>query len=253
MEWIAGVLGDPWLLLLIVTTLAVGSFAKGITGIGLPIFAVPLLATIIGVEHAVVVLVLPSLVSNLWLLHTHRATAPQSKKLFIFLIFGAIGGAIGTWLLAVANERLLMLLLALWLAVYLYVLLTRSDYRLPRPRTLAPFFGLVAGTVQGATGVSAPIIAPFLTGIGLQRDAFVFAIALSFTVFSTAQIAAMGHYGLFTPSRLLEGLAALVPTMLALELGIRLGRRINAATFRRVLIAVFVVMEIRLVHEALTG
>lgn len=253
MEWIAGVLDDPWLLLLIVGTLAVGSFAKGITGIGLPIFAVPLLATVIGVEHAVVVLVLPSLVSNLWLLHAHRETAPESKKLVVFLMFGAVGGGIGTWALAVTDERILMLLLAVWLAVYLYVLLTRPDYRLPRPRTLAPIFGLAAGAVQGSTGVSAPIIAPFLTGIGLERSAFVFAIALSFTVFSIAQIAAMLHYGLFTGERLVEGVAALIPTMLALELGIRLGRRIGAAAFRRVLIGVFVLMEIRLVYEALAG
>jgi hypothetical protein len=53
--------------LLVVALLAIslGSLIKGITGMGLPLFAVPALASLTTVEEAVVLLVFPSLGANL--------------------------------------------------------------------------------------------------------------------------------------------------------------------------------------------
>jgi len=106
MPFLEAVALDPAQLALIFFALGLGSLAKGVTGIGLPLIAVPLLAAFIGVEHAVVLMVVPGLVSNGWLLWVHRGAAPPFAKLRAFMFFGVLGGIAGTWLLAVASRRL---------------------------------------------------------------------------------------------------------------------------------------------------
>jgi len=240
-------------LALVVAALSIGSFAKGVTGIGLPIVVIPLLAAFIGVEAAVVILVLPSLASNLWLIWIHRRAAPSFRRLGVFLALGLVGAVGGTWLLALSSERLLSLLLALWLGIYLVLLARKVPFRLPEHPALAPAFGLAAGALQGATGISAPIIAPYLTGIGLVKESFVFAITLAFTVFAFAQLVATVHYGLLTPTRLAESAAALAPVALFLPLGIRVGRRLSRRGFERALFLLLIVMDLRLLYDGLWG
>ncbi|GAB4150038.1 MAG: TSUP family transporter [Sphingomonadales bacterium] len=244
---------DPLQLLLIFAAIALGSLAKGVAGFGLPLVAMPILAAIIGVEHAVVVMTLPSLVSNGWLVWANRHAAPPAKTLALFLVAAMLGGVVGTWLLAVVSEQALMLVLALWLAVYLAMLAWKPDFRLPWPQAFAPVFGICAGALQGATGISAPIVASYLSGIGLAKDGFVFSLALAFTLIAVSQGGAMLHYDLFTATRLFEGLAALVPVMVFLRIGVRWGRSISVDLFRKIMMLLFFILEGRLIYAGLWG
>lgn len=238
-------------LVLIFFALGVGSFAKGVTGIGLPLFAIPLLANFIGVERAVVIMVVPSLVSNVWLIWVHRHAAPPAAQTRTFLIFGVLGGLVGTWLLAVTSARVLTLMLALWLGIYLVAMIARPQFRLSHPRASAPPWGFIAGAVQGATGMSAPVVAPFLSSLGLVKGAFVFSIALAFSLLSVAQVVGMVHFNLFTPDRLLHGLIALVPVAIFLPVGIRWARHLSPVAFQRALLATLVVLELRLLYDGI--
>ena len=55
-------------LAVVIAALLVGTLGKAITGFGLPLFAVPAMAAFIDVQTAVVVMVLPSTLSNVWLM-----------------------------------------------------------------------------------------------------------------------------------------------------------------------------------------
>ena len=52
-------------LLIIAVALGVGGATKGLTGLGLPMVAVPVMAGFLGVERAVLIMILPVLVLNL--------------------------------------------------------------------------------------------------------------------------------------------------------------------------------------------
>ena len=71
--------------------IGIGALAKGITGVGLPILAVPVLASFTSVEEAVVLMVLPSIAANGWLVVTHRKWAVLREHRG-FLLFGLAGG-----------------------------------------------------------------------------------------------------------------------------------------------------------------
>jgi uncharacterized membrane protein YfcA len=240
------------LLAVALLALGIGSLAKGITGVGLPILGVPLLASFTSVEEAVVLMVLPGIAANTLLVITHRKWQLLRQHTG-FLLAGFAGGLLGTWLLSQLDDRWLKLVLAAWLGVYLVQFVSgRAHERYFSGRGgLGPALGLAAGTIQGACGISAPIVAPYFHANGLVREAYAFATGFAFLLFSGAQIAAMTEMDLLTPDRLTIGLLVVAPTLLFTHWGIRLARRISDKVFHRILLVLFVAMEVKLVVDVL--
>jgi len=232
--------------------ICIGSLAKGITGVGLPILAVPLLASFTSVEEAVVLMVLPGVAANGWLVATHRRWSVLRKHLG-FLLGGLAGGLFGTWLLAILDDRTLKLILAVWLGIYLLQYFSAWSFEryFSGHGRLGPVLGLAAGIIQGASGISAPIVAPYFHANGLVRESYAFATASAFLLFSGAQIAAMGSLQLWTRERLIIGLAVVVPTLIFTQIGIRLSRKMSDRTFHRILLTLFIAMEVKLLMDIL--
>ena len=239
------------LVAIVLLAISLGSLVKGVTGIGLPLLAVPAIATLASVEEAVIVMIIPILGSNLWLVATHRRFATMLREFWPFLAAGTVGGVIGTHLLVALDERWLKLALAAWLALYLlqHFFGNLLHFLFHARGLAATFVGLAAGTIQGATGVSAHIVAPFFNGRNLRTDAYAFLVACAFLSFSVAQLVAAFGNSLLTPQRAILGLVALAPTLLFTEVGIRIAPRIPAIVFQRLLLTLFLLMEIKLIVD----
>lgn len=241
--------------LVVVALLAIssGALIKGMTGLGLPLIAVPAIASFTSVEEAVVLMIIPTFGSNLWLVVSHRRFARLLKAHSLFLVAGFIGGIFGTFALAMVDDRWLKLMLAIWLAVYLLQFAFGNFLRamFQAQGAGAAVVGLTAGTVQGATGVSAHIVAPYLHGRNLRAQAYAFLIAFAFLTFSFAQLATATSTQLFTPERLVIGLIALLPTLVFTRVGIAFAGKISESAFQKILISVFLLMEIKLLADVL--
>lgn len=235
--------------------LAIGAFAKGATGLGLPFLAMPLLSQFFGVEHAVAIMVLPGVYSNGWLVWVHRRHAGALRNMRGFLIIGVIGGIAGTWFLSAADSSILMLCLAAALGGYLIFHFFNPHFRLSPAlnRILAPPIGFAGGAVQGISGVSAPIIAPYVHALDLSKNEYVLGVAAAFTAFGIAQIISLFYFGVLTPARLAQGAFALIPVLLFLNLGIRFADRIDKKTFENIVIFIFILLEIKLIYDGLSG
>jgi uncharacterized membrane protein YfcA len=61
----------------------------------------------------------------------------------------------------------------------------------------------------------------------------------------------MFRLDLLTPERVIVGLIAVVPTLLFTQLGIRWSRNVSEATFHRILLTLFVAMELKLLVDIL--
>jgi uncharacterized membrane protein YfcA len=242
-------------LVVIVAAIAVGAFVKGATGGGLPQLAIPVMAVFLGVEHAVVVMAIPGVVANGVLVWSHRAEARHTRHLPAMIAAGVVGSVIGTMLLHSLDGRVLSGVLALVIICYIVLSLLRPGFTLPAAVTRigsAPV-GLVAGGLQGATGISRPLLTTWLHGFGLPPRAYVFALSSLFFVFSSVQAVTLAGVGLYTPTRLLESLLALVPILLALPLGVRAARRLSALTFQRVVLVLLAASVVSLIHDTFTG
>jgi uncharacterized membrane protein YfcA len=238
----------------ILLTIAIGATMKGITGLGLPIFAIPALALFVPVDVAVVVMALPSLIANAWLIVVHRRHLPMMKAHRPFLALGFVGALIGTWFLAKLDDSALRVLLATWLGVYLFQLFTgkaRSDLFAGKAGFAGPL-GLAAGTLQGATGISAPVIAPYFHAHGLTLSAYAFAVASTFALLSAGQLAAMAGVDLMSPALFGYSVIATITTMIFLPVGVRLARHLTREAFDRILPVLFVLIEVKLIYDIVT-
>lgn len=239
------------LVVVALTAIAIGALIKGMTGLGLPLIAVPVIATFASVEEAVVLMIIPTFGSNLWLVATHRRFAYLLSTYLPFLLAGLVGGIAGTFLLTAIDDRWLKLTLAVWLAVYLVQFVFGNILRMffHAKGAMAAAVGFTAGTIQGATGISAHIVAPYFHGRKLAPDAYAFLIACAFLTFSGAQLVTATGTQLFTADRFVIGMIALLPTLVFTQAGIGLAGKISDAVFQKILIAIFVLMEIKLIAD----
>lgn len=240
-------------LAVILSAIGLGAFVKGVTGAGLPQISIPVIAIFLGVERAVVIMAIPGVVTNMWMMWDHRAAVGQTRDLPVLLVAGTVGTVVGTMGLTLLDPALLGLALATVGALYVVLRLVRVEVLLtPRlTRVASPPLGLFAGLLQGSTGVSGPLVTTYLAAYRLPRAPFVFSIVTLFNVFSIAQVVALIGLGLYTPSRVIESLLALIPIALLLPLGSRYATRLSQERFERYLFGLIALSVIVLTSTSL--
>jgi uncharacterized protein len=241
-------------LLVIVAAMAIGSFVKGATGAGLPQLAIPVMATFIGVEAAVVIMAIPGIVSNTWLLWTYRRNYKNTRDLPALLATGTVGAIVGTVLLDSLDEDVLSLVLAGIIVLYTIAFFASPDLRLPRnvTRYASPAVGLGAGLLQGATGISGPLVTTYLHGYRLEKETFVLSITTIFQFFALVQTVTLLAVGLYTTERFAFSVLSLLPIMAMLPLGARFTSRLSRKTFDRIVLALLLAAAVKLFYDGLS-
>jgi len=242
-------------LAIVLAAIAVGSFFKGATGIGLPIIAIPTLAAFLGVQHAVVVITIPTFISNVWIVWRYRRMAAGIPHLPISLVAAAIGTAAGAFVLAALTDTALLWLLVVWIAAYLLNLAVNPGFRLEgrMAKYLSPVIATIAGVSQGATGISGPVVATWIHSYRLQAQVYVFAVSIMFLVIAFVHLVAVSGIGLMHQERLWQGVLAIVPSLLFVQIGMWTTPYISPKWFNRIVNAIVIAMEVKLIWQVLEG
>lgn len=234
-------------LALIFASIGAGAICKGITGMGLPLIAIPLLATFLEVPHAIAITIVPSVVSNGWQAVSYRSARGAVDFLPRILVASAIGVVVGTLFLKTAPGPLVFRTLGVMLLAFVILRLVRPLFVLPRDRarrvSLPAFLG--AGVLQGAIGVAAPVVVTFLNAMQLDRPAYIFVISMLYFCLATIQLGSYAAAGLITPMYLAESVFALLPLACFMPLGAWIGRRIDARMFNYAILAIISLMALR--------
>jgi hypothetical protein len=239
---------------LVLLVIAVAYTVKGVSGMGGPLLAVPFIASLTSVEHAVVVLSLANMVSNGWLLWEHRAGAKGTGFVMIpFLAVGTLAVIAGTWLLTEIDDRILSVVIAVVIAAYIWRYFADPEFGLEKEtaRRIAAPMGLLGGALLGATGTAGPLIMTYLHSVRMSRASFIHMMSLTFSVFGLIQLTTLVVLGAFTPERTTQAVWAVLPVVAVTALGIRIGRLINQKTFERVVLVLLGFAAVRLLWSAL--
>jgi len=222
-------------LALILAAVAVVFFAKGMTGVGGPLLAVPVVAAFTSVEFAVAVIAIPTLVANVWLLLQTRDAASSVRRYLVpMLIAGTVGVLLGVLLLISVDDRWLSLMLALVVIAYIIWYLANPTFQLSEQaaQRLAAPVGFIGGGIHGATGTSAPVFATYTHSLNLPRSGFVFAVTVPFAVLGTALIVSLAAVDAYDRERVVAGLIAIIPVVIVTPIGARLGERMSQKAFQ---------------------
>lgn len=235
-------------LIVLVLGLGVAGVAKGISGMGLPLIATPILAGVFGARMAVTIVTIPIFAANSLLLTQGFRRRGLLRGITPFLAASATGTAIGTLLLAQLDQKLFAILIAAMVAVFLFGgdRLLGDDPAALRARILGPLVCFVGGVLQGTTSIASPLVGSYFHAQRMPPPDFVFVLAAIFELNSIVQLIGYSLQGLYTPEIVALGLVAVVPTLIALAAGIYFRGRLDVVWFRRFIVALVVVSVVNL-------
>ena len=225
--------------ILIGATFLLAGLVKGVIGMGLPTVAMGLLALALPPAEAAAILVVPSLVTNVWQLLAGPRFAALARRLWPMMAAVLLGTIAGAGVLAGNVAGLAKIGLGIALIVYAVVGLAgiRLSVAARHEAWLGPLVGAITGLVTGATGVFVIPAVPYLQAIGLEKDELIQALGLSFTVSTVALAIGLLRVDAWQMGSVWISLLALVPALIGMQAGTWLRQRIAAATFRRVFFA----------------
>jgi uncharacterized membrane protein YfcA len=186
----------------IIFTFLLAGIVKGAIGLGLPTVSVGLLGLVMAPAQAAALLVVPSLVTNVWQLAAGPRFGPLARRLGTMMVGICLGSWAGVGLLTA--DRSGHATTALGLALAAYAIVGLSGMRLAVPARaepwISPAIGAITGLVSGATGVFVIPAVPYLQALDLEKEELVQALGLSFTVSTTALAIGLAQAGAFQPA-----------------------------------------------------
>jgi uncharacterized protein len=221
--------------LFIAIIFVVGGITKGVIGLGLPVVAMGLLALVMAPVDAAALLVLPSIVTNVWQMLAGPSLRPIAVRLWPMMIGVCLGTWAGAGLIDGAHARHGTALLgaALFLYAVAGLVSVRFTARRDQEPWLGPLTGAVTGLVTAATGVFAIPAVAYLQAIGLEKEELVQALGLSFTVSTLALSVNLAQAGALKASIAGPALAALALSCAGVWIGQAVRLRLTPATFKR--------------------
>lgn len=223
------------LLSIVAVIFLLAGFVKGVVGLGLPTVAVGLLGLFMPPLQAAALLIVPSLVTNVWQLLVGGRFVWLLRRLWLMLAGIVVGTLLGArWLSGDDSEQASA---ALGAALIVYALLGLAAVKLSVSaqveKTLSPLIGLATGLVTAATAVFVIPAVPYLQALSLEKDELIQALGLSFTVSTIAMAVGLAQGGALHMGGGAISLMALVPALGGMFLGQWLRTKISAVLFRR--------------------
>ena len=219
-------------LLVILVAVVIGSIAKAVTGMGLPLIAIPIASLFIDVDTAIVVIAFPNVLANAVLASKERHSYPQTRDLPTLAIVGVIGAIGGTLLLVNIPETPLVVAVIVAIVGYIVLFFAHPDLRTSpaRSKRLAPLVGLVAGVFQGAVGISGPIVGSWIHSYRLTRSAHILSVTTLFFITGLAQLVVLISTGELS-GRVAATLLACIPVFASIPIGTRLRNKVSGRGF----------------------
>lgn len=229
-------------LTIVLVAVIVGAVVKAVTGMGLPLIAIPIAALFVDLDDAVVTIAFPNLLANGVLAVRERSHLGETRDLPTLAFTGVLGAVVGAIAFVSLPDEPLVMLLIVAIVGYVVAFFAKPDLRVgpERSRRLAPAVGTVAGLFQGAIGISGPIIGSWIHSYRLPRGAHILSVTSLFFVSGTAQFVVLAASGELA-GRVSASLLACIPVLASIPVGAWLRSRVSARGFDLAVIGVLLV------------
>jgi len=214
---------------------ALAGFIKGVIGLGLPTISMGLLAIVMPPIEAAALLILPSLLTNVWQMVAGPSLPSTIRRLWPMMLAVCLGTWAGMGLMTGGHARYGTVLLGVALAAYALTGLAAVRFTMPKQREplYGPLTGGITGLITAATGVFVIPAVPYLQAIGLEKEDLVQALGLSFTVSTVALSVNVAQAGALNVSIAGLTIGALAISCVGMWVGQTLRQQLAPAVFRR--------------------
>ena len=226
---------EPVLLIWVGAVFLLAGMVKGTIGLGLPSISLGLLAATMDLKLAMILLLAPNVITNLWQAFVGGHFMMLLKRLWLFLLCAAVAIWLGSAALELVDAKALGALLGLLLVVYALLGLLRPPLSLPARHEIwaGPLVGGINGVLTGLTGSFVVPGVPYLQALGLTRDQLVQAMGMLFMASTLGLGVSLGGRNMLSLDLLLLSGACALPALLGMVIGQRLRDRLSEAAFKK--------------------
>ena len=241
---------DTVTIIAILVAFALGGILKGATGAGAPVVTIPVIAAFYDVRIAVIIMVVPNLLTNIGQLYQFRKTILPSFFTVSFALGGGIGAFIGTILLANLSIKILTLSVAFIVIIYILLKLIVPSWKLiyEKAAKLVFIMGTAGGVLQGAAGLSAPISITFLNAMKLERNQFIPTISVYFGVMSIFQMPTLYYYDFLNFEIIAASLISTVVLLSFMPLGSWVAKSVSKENFDKITLILLAFIALRIIY-----
>lgn len=240
-------------ILIIAGTFLLAGAVKGVVGMGLPTVALALLTVTIGLKDAIILMLVPSLLTNIWQAisggHVIKLISRLSGML-IAIIFGVI---LGSYIFQFSKISYLSALLGVLISLYAAfgffspqrTLSTQTE------RFASPLVGLINGVLTGLTGSFVVPSVPYLQSLEMKRDEFIQSMGIIFTISTLMLLINFSGYRLISFELGLASTLAVLPAVIGMIVGQNIRNRLSDKVFRRVFLWSLLIVGLFITYRSL--
>ncbi len=245
-------LGAPTLVV-IALAFFVGGISKGVTGMGLHLVAVPVMASTIDPRIAIAMMLAPSVTANGWMVIRGGRFREVLGRFWPLLPCMVIFTLLGAQLLVRVDAKVASLLLGAAVILFCLTQITPLNVRVSRrhERWAGPAAGTLAGVMGGTTNFFSPPLAAYLVALKLPKELFVASITFFFLVTAAPLQGSLAVSGVLTLEIVAASAIAAIVVQAGVFAGIAIRGLVGQATFQRVLVAVLLLIAFNLVRRGL--
>ena len=223
------------LIIFVVFVYILAGFVKGVVGVGLPTISLAMLATVLGLKEAMLVLLAPSLITNLAQALAGGRLYDLTKRFWMFLLSLFLLTWFSTGILVKADGNLLKIGLGIILLLYCvsYFLQLKIPKTGINEKWLSPLMGGLTGVSTGLTGTFVVPGTLYLQRMLSNRHALVQAMGLSGGVATISLGVSLGGRGMLSNELLFTSGAMVIPALMGMAFGNMVRSKINEVLFRK--------------------
>jgi len=242
---------DP-LLTFIAAAFLLAGFVKGVIGLGLPPVSMGLLAMAMSPAHALAIVIVPGLLTNIWQTFVGPHLRDIMRRLWPLMLGLVVGTRLNADMMTGTYARYGSIFLGILLVIYAVVSLRKFAFTVSRQneKWVGGIVGLISGVISAATGVQVIPSMPYFQAIDMEKDEFVQALGVFFTVGTLALAFNLTAAGLLDKSTALPGVVALASSFTGMAIGQAVRARLEPETFRRWFLISMICLGIYLVLAA---
>lgn len=231
---------DPALLAVAAFGLFFAGIVKGTTGIGYSSCALPFLVPVVGLQSAIVLIVMPAIMSNVFVALSAGHFREIVGRFWPLYIATPAGIVVGVAFLSSIDQRLAIAILGSVIIVYALMSLLQPNLTLRQNLhgALNAPVGFATGMLTGLTGSQVMPLLPYMMALHLEPNRMIQAINLAVTLTSIFLAAGLMLTGLMDVSSLGLSLLAVVPALVGVYLGNQARGLLPVPLFRKLMLLV---------------
>jgi uncharacterized membrane protein YfcA len=231
------------IILIILISVFCGALIKGVVGIGMSMFSVPIIALFLPPTTSMILLCIPIFVTNILQIQIHKGISSyRFAPMFAAL---ALGIMVGCTLILEINITTISKIIAVSIIFAAIVNLVGLNFQNIKPnleKKITIPLGFFSGIIGGLSNMYSPYILAYLVSTNLEKEELIRTIATMYFLGSLLIFPIWFYNGLGNINDIVWSFILLFPAVIGQKIGTKIRDQITNKTFKTIILYILILI-----------